>query len=104
VPAVHNVLLIMAARAGAPLPPPQRYAHITNYSINKHSSKFVENVDESCASSGSKWSMQAFRRYLREVRGVDDGKVWASIKVRGELSRARARVAAVAWRCPTPSW
>ena len=46
----------------------RKNAHITNYSTNKKSSKFVENVDCSNASSGSKWSLQAFRRYLREVR------------------------------------
>eukprot|EP01043_Picozoa_sp_COSAG02_P033661 COSAG02_NODE_2309_length_9170_cov_10.752508_2_plen_785_part_00 len=58
----------------------KKFAHITNYSINKKRDKFVENVDENSASSGSKWSLKAFRRYLREVRGIDDGKVWASIK------------------------
>jgi len=58
----------------------KKYAHITNYSINKKREKFVENVDENSASSGSKWSLKAFRRYLREVRGIDDGKVWAGIK------------------------
>ena len=58
----------------------KKFAHITNYSINKKRDKFVENVDENSASSGSKWSLKAFRRYLREKRGIDDGKVWASIK------------------------
>lgn len=58
----------------------QKMAHITNYSIQKKQSKFVENTDVNAPSSGSKWSFKAFRAYLREVLGVDDAKVWASIK------------------------
>eukprot|EP01051_Picozoa_sp_SAG22_P013418 SAG22_NODE_1500_length_4283_cov_5.412285_1_plen_539_part_00 len=57
-----------------------KMAHITNYSIQKNQSKFVENTDVNAPSTGSKWSLKAFRAYLREVQGVDDNKVWASIK------------------------
>ena len=70
-----------------PVPAPfPFYAFSHQYDVSrgaiqrKKREKFVENVDENSASSGSKWSLKAFRRYLREVRGIDDGKVWAGIK------------------------
>ena len=41
-----------------------QYMHLTNYSINKHSSKFVQNHDASADDTGSKWSLSALRRHL----------------------------------------
>ena len=55
----------------------RKHAHITNYSTNKESKNFVESTSES---QGSKWSLQAFRRWLREVKGVDDAEVWEAMK------------------------
>ena len=49
-------------------------AHITNYSINKNSAAYVDS-DSDC--HGSKWSLQAFRRWLRDRQGIDDAKVRA---------------------------
>ena len=44
--------------------------HLTNYSINKHSSKFVQNSDATADDTGSKWSLSALRRHLTRC-GVD---------------------------------
>lgn len=38
-----------------------RCAHLTNYSLNKHSASFVNDDSEE---SGSKWSLAAFKRRL----------------------------------------
>ena len=55
----------------------RKHAHITNYSTNKGTKNFVESASES---QGSKWSLSAFRRWLREVRQVDDEAVWADMR------------------------
>ena len=47
-----------------------QYMHLTNYSINKHSSKFVQNSDATADDTGSKWSLSALRRHLTRC-GVD---------------------------------
>ena len=47
-----------------------QYMHLTNYSINKHSSKFVQNNDATADDTGSKWSLSALRRHLTRC-GVD---------------------------------
>jgi hypothetical protein len=52
-------------------------AHITNYSVNKNHKAYVESDSDS---QGSKWSIEAFRRWLRERLLVDDEAVWAEIK------------------------
>jgi hypothetical protein len=49
-----------------------RFKHLTNYSINKNSSKFVENKNAQNDSHGSKWSISAFRRLLKEKKINDD--------------------------------
>ena len=50
-----------------------QYMHLTNYSINKHSAKFVQNHDASEDDTGSKWSLSALRRHLARC-GVDVGR------------------------------
>eukprot|EP01050_Picozoa_sp_SAG11_P003499 SAG11_NODE_199_length_12635_cov_104.801771_2_plen_1022_part_00 len=55
----------------------KKFAHITNYSINKGRAQFVETSSES---QGSKWSLQAFRKWLRDVHGADDTAVWDSMR------------------------
>ncbi|ESO12921.1 hypothetical protein HELRODRAFT_63814, partial [Helobdella robusta] len=40
--------------------------HLTNYSINKHSSAYVSNNDASVEDRGSKWSLSGLLRFLRE--------------------------------------
>lgn len=63
-------------------PDPKHYEnhfmHLTNYSINKNSSKFVANADTFVEDAGHKWSMTALRRRLRKA-GIDDEKVWSMI-------------------------
>lgn len=62
------------------------FIHLTNYSINKKSAKFsllnqsVEDDEESMhEATGSKWTLTAFRRFLRENK-VDDRALWKRIE------------------------
>ena len=41
-----------------------KYAHLTNYSINKKNSAFVQNSDAADDIQGSKWSLRGFRKVL----------------------------------------
>ena len=60
------------------------FIHLTNYSINKKSKKFAllnqdledEDLHEA---SGSKWTLTAFRRFLRENQ-IDDNLMWEKIE------------------------
>ncbi|RLN91151.1 hypothetical protein BBJ28_00017594 [Nothophytophthora sp. Chile5] len=45
--------------------PSNRFAHLTNYAINKASAGFVENADAYSADAGSKWSLEALLRSLK---------------------------------------
>lgn len=56
-----------------------RFAHLTNYSVNKHSDKFLKNEDPANDMYGSKWSLKALMRYFKQ-NDIDTGKVMASIK------------------------
>lgn len=56
-----------------------RFAHLTNYSVNKKSQKFDKNQDAQQDGVGTKWSLQALRRWFRE-RGIDDERVMANIR------------------------
>lgn len=55
-----------------------RFAHLTNYSVNKKSKSFDKNQDASADGSGSKWSLTALMRYFDE-HGVDSARVRQSI-------------------------
>ncbi len=57
-----------------------RFMHLTNYSVNKHNEnfKFNEGMAEGEDSMGSKWSLHALRRKLRELN-IDDKKLWQKI-------------------------
>ena len=60
------------------------FIHLTNYSINKKSQKFEMlnqdlKDDELHEATGSKWTLTAFRRFLRE-NGVDDVLLWKKIE------------------------
>jgi len=57
----------------------QRFVHLTNYSVNKHSKNFVKNTDAEEDGTGSKWSVRALRNHLSE-QGVDDEKIWEEIE------------------------
>ena len=41
-----------------------KYIHLTNYSINKKSDKFVQNTNADCGDEGHKWSLTALTKYL----------------------------------------
>ncbi|KAI9985236.1 hypothetical protein PInf_004561 [Phytophthora infestans] len=52
--------------------PRNRFAHLTNYAINKSNDGFVENADAHGADSGSKWSLSALIRVLQSQKLLDD--------------------------------
>ena len=56
-----------------------RYMHLTNYSVNKKSEKFVANVDSDRDDEGSKWSLTALWKYL-EKEGHDVVKLKVQIR------------------------
>ncbi|KAJ1628274.1 tubulin-tyrosine ligase/Tubulin polyglutamylase, partial [Pavlovales sp. CCMP2436] len=47
-----------------------RYAHLTNYALNKRSDAFVRNRDADTDDEGSKWSLTAVWRHLA-AQGID---------------------------------
>jgi hypothetical protein len=40
-----------------------RFAHLTNYSVNKNSQNFMANEKDDC--KGSKWSILSFKEFLK---------------------------------------
>lgn len=55
----------------------ERCAHLTNYTLNKHSATFEERVEED---QGSKWSLSALRRRLRTQLGAERAAaVWRDV-------------------------
>lgn len=54
------------------------YRHLTNYSINKAASNFVENTQLKADNVGHKWSISALNRHLKCV-GVDAEHMWIQI-------------------------
>jgi tubulin polyglutamylase TTLL4 len=56
----------------------QRYMHLTNYSVNKHSATFVKNEDPEEADFGSKWSLKSFKEILT-ADGVNVPQLFANI-------------------------
>mmetsp|Transcript_165650 Transcript_165650/g.402545 ORF Transcript_165650/g.402545 Transcript_165650/m.402545 type:complete len:1046 (+) Transcript_165650:104-3241(+) len=54
------------------------YRHLTNYSINKDSSEFVENKDFEADNVGHKWSLSALNKHLKCI-GVDVKLMWVRI-------------------------
>ena len=55
-----------------------RYMHLTNYSINKKNTNFVQNEDAEQDDVGFKWSLTAFCNHLEQV-GIDMDLVWSRI-------------------------
>lgn len=55
-----------------------RFMHLTNYSVNKKSKYFERNESAELDEAGSKWSIQALRKYLRG-NGIDDNALWERI-------------------------
>ena len=55
-----------------------RFAHLTNYSVNKKADGFNKNTSADQDATGSKWSLTALLRHLEEA-GVDSAAVRRSI-------------------------
>ncbi|KAK2947739.1 putative Tubulin glycylase 3C [Blattamonas nauphoetae] len=64
------------------------FMHLTNYAVNKRNTSYIQaqsnsksgdSKDDGSEPSGSKWSHQDYRKYLREKEGVDDEAVWHKI-------------------------
>lgn len=76
---IYNEGLVRFATQKFSLDRVSRYMHLTNYSLNKNSKNFVENRDAREDARGSKWSMTAWRKLLRE-KNIDDGLIWSKIQ------------------------
>ena len=44
--------------------------HLTNFSVNKHSKRFVKNSKAEVDGEGSKWSLKALKKYY-ESNGIN---------------------------------
>lgn len=55
-----------------------KYSHLTNYSLNKHNEKFIQNDDYHNDDVGHKWSLSALCRHL-EKDGVNIEVMWTRI-------------------------
>ena len=75
---LYNEGLVRFATQKFSLDKVSRYMHLTNYSLNKNSKNFVENTDARDDARGSKWSVTAWRKLLRD-KGIDDEQIWNKI-------------------------
>ena len=57
----------------------KRYVHLTNWSVNKYSTKFKVNKDADQDNVGSKWSLSALRKEYIKM-GIDEEKLFKKIK------------------------
>ncbi len=55
-----------------------RFAHLTNYSVNKKNDKFVQNTCATDDGKGNKWSLSALFKHF-EVIGIDCELLWSRI-------------------------
>lgn len=55
-----------------------QFKHLTNYSVNKFASNFVENQDANLDNFGHKWSLSALNKHLFCI-GVDVKSLWGRI-------------------------
>jgi tubulin polyglutamylase TTLL5 len=55
-----------------------KYAHLTNYSINKKNEKYVPNNNAEQGDEGHKWSLTALSKHLEQL-GVDMELLWSKI-------------------------
>ncbi len=49
--------------------------HLTNYSVNKNNANFISNVDPDKDGVGSKWSLQALKKFFAMSKIPDEG-IW----------------------------
>ena len=55
-----------------------KFAHLTNYSINKKNDKYVQNNNSEQGDEGHKWSLTALGKHLEQM-GVDMELLWSKI-------------------------
>eukprot|EP00818_Percolomonas_sp_WS_P009383 CAMPEP_0117447850 /NCGR_PEP_ID=MMETSP0759-20121206/7090_1 /TAXON_ID=63605 /ORGANISM="Percolomonas cosmopolitus, Strain WS" /LENGTH=612 /DNA_ID=CAMNT_0005240203 /DNA_START=421 /DNA_END=2259 /DNA_ORIENTATION=- len=55
-----------------------RFAHLTNFSVNKQSGMFVYNTNHEEDDVGSKWSIRGLKRYFKRY-GIDDSDLWRQV-------------------------
>ena len=55
-----------------------KFIHLTNYSINKNSSAYEKNEDES-KEEGNKWSLHTYKKHFEE-NGLNFNEIWNKIK------------------------
>ncbi len=55
-----------------------KFAHLTNYSINKKNEKYIPNQNADQDDTGHKWSLAAFSKYLEQI-GIDLNLMWSKI-------------------------
>lgn len=56
-----------------------RFVHLTNYSVNRKAQNFVHNDNAEEDGVGSKWSIQALRRYFKQ-NNINDAPLWPRVK------------------------
>lgn len=56
----------------------KRYAHLTNYSINKKNSKFIQNESLEKDDVGGKWSLSALCKHMKNI-GIDMDLLWSRV-------------------------
>ena len=56
----------------------KRFAHLTNYSINKKNAKFVQNQSIDRDDVGGKWSLSALWKHMERI-GIDMNLMWSRI-------------------------
>jgi len=54
------------------------FVHLTNFSINKESEKFVQNINPEEA-EGSKWTLTSLWKQLKKM-GIEKGPIWAEVR------------------------
>ncbi|CAI6367166.1 unnamed protein product [Macrosiphum euphorbiae] len=57
----------------------KKYVHLTNYSINRLSSRYTENEDAD-ACQGHKWTLRSLWTYMEKGRKIDVKKLWKSLE------------------------
>lgn len=57
-----------------------RFMHLTNFSVNKNSSKFSKGEDETGGTSGTKRLLSKFLIMLEKDQGIDPNKILTQIK------------------------
>ena len=57
----------------------KKYVHLTNYAVNKNAPKFISNKSSDNDGEGSKWSLTALKKYLRD-RNLDVASIFERVE------------------------